>query len=61
MGVDLCGVLELRLDLFGELFAQFDSDNAEGGKESGHKQKRCDGFSVRNTWRVLSVPATITL
>lgn len=61
VGVDLCGVLELRLDLFGELFAQFDSDNAEGGKESGHKQKRRDGFSVRNTWRVLSVPATITL
>lgn len=29
MGVDLRGVLELRLDLLRQLFAQFDSDDAE--------------------------------
>lgn len=38
MGVDLGAVLELGLDLLCKLFAQFDSKNAEEGKESGHKQ-----------------------
>lgn len=37
VGVDLCSVLELRLDLLCQLFAQFDSNNAEGGKESGRE------------------------
>ena len=30
VGVDLCGVLELRLDLLRKLLAQLDSNNAQG-------------------------------
>lgn len=45
VGVDLCGVLELGLDLLRELFAQFHSNKAEG-KEGGHRQKgEMMGFS----------------
>lgn len=50
VGVDLCRVLELGLDLLGELFAQFDPDDGQG-KESRH-----DGFSdgdeLKNTMGV---------
>lgn len=30
MGVDLCGILELWLDLLCQLFAQFNSDKTQG-------------------------------
>lgn len=43
VGVDLCGVLELRLNLLCELFAQFDSNKTEGGGEQS--TNRDDGFS----------------
>ncbi len=44
VGVDVRLVLELWLDLLCQLFAQFDSNNAEE-QESGHQQRRDDEFS----------------
>lgn len=37
MGVDLLGVLELRLNLLRQLFAQFNSDDAEGKERKEEK------------------------
>lgn len=31
VGVDLCGLLQLRLDLLSQLFSQFDSNSTRGG------------------------------
>jgi len=41
MGMDLCGILELRLDLLCKLFTQLDS-NGGVGKKSGKKTKEKD-------------------
>lgn len=38
MGVDLCGILELRFDLLGQLFAQFDSNDARVDTHRGDKR-----------------------
>lgn len=40
VGVDLCGVLELRLDLLCQLFAQFDSGDAKWGGERRQTEER---------------------
>lgn len=44
VGVDLCGVVELRFDVLCELFAQFDSGEDER-KERKYKYKRIRDFS----------------
>lgn len=39
VGVDLCGIFELRLDLLGQLFAQLHPDDATVGRsQEGSRQ-----------------------